>query len=170
LAINWLGVPRLAFNQHRNRFGGDRFNKISVTAGDSLQQSVRAINRFVQFVNGVRVITALKRQWCRFGKLAIFTNGLDQIGENGLPILNRFPNAVLHYPAFQINRLSGGRRQFDNCGILRTHRQVFPGLLARCSGLRVRPAYSGVLADSATCAPVFKSKTKSVKSDHSAEP
>jgi hypothetical protein len=62
--MNWLGVPRVAFSQHRDRLGSDGFYKIRVTlniGGQLRQQSVRPINHLVQFVNGVSVIAALKR-------------------------------------------------------------------------------------------------------------
>jgi len=52
-----------------------------VSDRQSPQQSVRPINRFVQFVNGLGVVRTLEREWRSLGKPPIFPNGVDQIGE-----------------------------------------------------------------------------------------
>jgi hypothetical protein len=67
----------------------------------------------------------------------VLADGVNEIGEGGLPILERFANPVFNQFALKIDRFSGRRRQFDASRIFEhpaDFLKVFPGALARCSG------------------------------------
>ena len=125
-------------------------------------------------MNGVSVIRTLERQWRGIGKLPIFPNGMAQIGENNMSILNCFPNAVFHYPPFQINRLSGGRRSSIPVTSLRTHRNSCQFSQARLRDALDAPSFViilgvlGKLSDMRLCVQKSHSRPRAIRASTSA--
>jgi len=72
-----------------------------------LQQPFCRINRLVQLLNCIAVLRPLQGQWLT-RKYLVLANGVNQIGECGLAILESFSNAVFYQPTLKINRLLGG--------------------------------------------------------------
>jgi hypothetical protein len=67
----------------------------------------------------------------------VLANGVNQIREGVLSILERFANSFFDHSAFKVNRLPGRRWQIRPCHVLKHPAdllQDLPGTFARCPG------------------------------------
>ena len=70
-------------------------------------------------------------------ELPVLADGVNQIGDGVLAILEGFANGVLNQPAFEVNCLPVRRRNLDICRIFEYPADFLknvPGTFARCSG------------------------------------
>ena len=82
------------------------------------------------------IFGALERQGF-IRELPVLADGVNQIGDGVLAILEGFANGVLNQPAFEVDCLPGRRRYLDICGIFEDPADFLknvPGTFARCSG------------------------------------